>query len=71
VEAQEWIGAFAEALGVEAPDEATVAVLLEVASLAAHGSERPAAPLACYLLGRAGIDPLEGRAAAQALTAEG
>jgi hypothetical protein len=55
----EWIEAFAARLGVDAPDEATVDVLLEVAGVAAHASERTAAPVACWLLGRAGLAPTD------------
>jgi hypothetical protein len=52
----EWIARFAAALGVDAPDAATVQTLLELAGVAAHASERVAAPIACYLVGRAGLD---------------
>jgi hypothetical protein len=55
----EWIEAFAARLGVEAPDEATVEALLDVAAVAAHASERTAAPVACWLLGRAGLSPAD------------
>jgi hypothetical protein len=58
-DARSWIAAFAESLGQEPPDEATIEVLLDLAGEAAHASERIAAPLACYLLGRAGADPAE------------
>jgi hypothetical protein len=53
----EWITEFASLLGVTAPDEATIDTLLSLAGTAAHGSERTAAPLACYLVGLAGADP--------------
>jgi len=53
---EDWIAAFASALGVEAPDAATVETLLELAGVAAHASQRLAAPIACYLVGRAGLD---------------
>lgn len=56
---REWIDAFAARLGVPAPDDEAVEQLLALASTAAHNSERLAAPLACYLVGRAGIDPAE------------
>ena len=60
----QWIAAFADRLGVPAPDAATVDTLLALAGTAAHASERTAAPIACYLVGRAGIDPDEaGRVA--------
>jgi len=55
IEPEEWIERFAAALGVDAPDAATVQTLLELAGVAAHASERVAAPIACYLVGRAGI----------------
>ena len=54
---REWIAAFAAKIGTEAPDEATVERLLELAGCAAHASERIAAPIACYLVGRAGLEP--------------
>ena len=56
---REWIDAFAARLGLDAPDEATVEVLLDVAGVAAHASERTAAPVACWLLGQAGLSPAE------------
>jgi hypothetical protein len=55
--AREWIESFAAAIGTEAPDEGTVEQLLALAGAAAHASERTAAPIACWLAGRAGIDP--------------
>ena len=64
---REWIAAFAERLGMDAPDEATIDALLELAGVAAHASERIAAPIACYLIGRAGIPLDEARAHADAL----
>ena len=51
-----WIARFAEQLGVEAPDPALVDELLALAGDAAHASERTAAPIACYLVGRSGVD---------------
>lgn len=55
----EYVERLALDLGVEAPDAATVDTLLELAGVAAHASERLAAPLACWLVGRAGADPAE------------
>jgi hypothetical protein len=54
--ADEWIAEFASALAIEPPDDATVATLLELAGVAAHASERTAAPIACWLVGRTGLD---------------
>ena len=50
-----WVAAFAGELGLEAPTDAEVEVLLELAAAAAHASERIAAPLACWLVGRTGM----------------
>jgi hypothetical protein len=66
----EWINAFAEQLGVEPPDEHTMETLLAVASNAAHGSERLAAPIACYLIGRAGTDPAAALVLSEGLAAD-
>ncbi len=55
--AHEWLAAFAARLGCEPPDDATVETLLALAGVAAHASERTAAPLACWMVGRAGADP--------------
>ena len=55
--AREWIDSFAAAIGAEPPDDATVTQLLDLAGVAAHASERTAAPIACWLAGRAGLDP--------------
>jgi hypothetical protein len=66
--ADEWIEEFARALGVEAPDAATVEALLDLAGTAAHASERVAAPIACYLVGRAGVEVGAAHALADAVT---
>jgi hypothetical protein len=63
----EWIAAFAAGLGVDAPDEQTIETLLDLAGVAAHASERIAAPIACYLVGRAGVDPTAALAQARSV----
>jgi hypothetical protein len=65
VTGHEWIESFALALGVDPPDEATVETLLELAGVSAHASERIAAPIACYLVGRGGVDPIDALARAR------
>jgi hypothetical protein len=65
----EWILKFAEELGVEPLTEVEVEALLDLAGVAAHASERLAAPLTCYLVGRAGVSPSEALATANALAA--
>ena len=62
---REWIAQFAVRLGVEAPDDKTIETLLALAGDAAHASERTAAPIACYLVGRAQVDPQTARLAAR------
>jgi hypothetical protein len=63
----EWISAFAARLGVDPPDDDTVATLLELAGVAAHASERTAAPIACWLVGRTGASPTDALATAQSI----
>ena len=54
---REWLAAFADRCGVDAPDDATIETLLDLAGVAAHASERIAAPIACWMIGRTGLDP--------------
>jgi hypothetical protein len=51
---EEWVRAFCAELGVDAPTPEEEAALLGLAAIAAHDSERPAAPLACWAAGRTG-----------------
>lgn len=68
--ATEWLAAFSNALGVEAPSEEEVNEILALAGIAAHSSERTAAPVACWLAARAGRELSEARQLAEGL-AEG
>jgi hypothetical protein len=52
--AKDWIGAYAEALGVEPPTPAEWTAILDLAGEAAHASERVAAPVACWLVAKSG-----------------
>lgn len=61
----EWIAAFAREAGVERPSAQEVRELLELAGTAAHASERTAAPLACWVAGRAGLSLEELHAIAE------
>lgn len=49
--AEQWIRTFAEEIGCKAPDQQQMDEILRLASIAAHASERKAAPIACYLAG--------------------
>lgn len=55
--AKEWIAAFAQRLGTEPPTAEEWSQLLDLAGEAAHGSERVAAPVSCWVAARAGADP--------------
>jgi hypothetical protein len=59
VDATAWIKQFAEALGTEPPSEDDWTALLSLASAAAKGSERLAAPISCWLVARSGRTPSE------------
>lgn len=50
-----WLAAFAEELGIEPPNEAQSEAILALAATASHDSERIAAPIACWLAGRADV----------------
>ena len=65
--ADEWIATFAERLGIAPPDDETVETLLSIAGVAAHASERTAAPIACFLIGRVGIDVSEAATVAASI----
>lgn len=51
---RQWIQGFARAIGTEPPTESEVAAILDLAAAAAHASQRPAAPVACWMAGRSG-----------------
>jgi hypothetical protein len=54
--APDWLAAFAEKLGTPAPTRDELKAVLDLAAEAAHSSERIAAPVACWLAARAGVD---------------
>jgi hypothetical protein len=56
--AKEWLAAYAERLGVDAPTADELKAILDLAAEAAHASERIAAPVACWLAAKAGC-PLD------------
>lgn len=66
---EEWVRAFCARLGVEPPTPDEVDELLRLAATAAHSSERPAAPLACWAAGRSGRPAAELQAIADEITA--
>lgn len=65
VTADEFLAAFAAEVGAQAPSPEQTEALLALASIAAHGSERLAAPLACWIGGASGRPADELLAAAR------
>ena len=68
---EEWVRTFAERAGAEAPSEDQIDEILRLASVAAHASERIAAPIACWIAGTTGRPVSELREVAEGLAAEG
>ena len=68
--AEDWTERFAAKLGVAPPTEEERDKLLELAGVAAHASERAAAPISCWLAARAGVAPADARSAASQLAKE-
>ena len=66
----EWIQAFAGALDASVLPDDEVEQVLALAGEAAHGSERTAAPLACWIAGRAGDSPVQALEAARKLSGD-
>ncbi len=69
--AKEWIAAYAERLGTEAPSVDDWSTILDLAGEAAHSSERVAAPVACWVAARAGTGLAEALAAARQIATDG
>ncbi len=69
MDSRAWIDAFSAELGLTPPDDATVEALLDLAGVAAHASERTAAPITCWLIGQAGLGVDEARRLADELAA--
>ncbi len=63
--ATDWLAAYSERLGLPAPTPQEVDTLLELAGVAAHSSERIAAPIACWLVGRTDLTPDDALALAK------
>jgi hypothetical protein len=67
--AKEWLAAYAEQLGIEPPTTDELKAILDLAAEAAHGSERIAAPVACWMSAKAGRSLDESLALARRVTA--
>lgn len=67
---REWVDRYAEALGVPAPSDGEIADLLELVGVAAHSSERTAAPVSCWLAAKAGVSAADAHATGQRVAAD-
>ena len=65
--ARDWLAAYAEKLGTKPLSKEEFKAILDVAAEAAHASERVAAPAACWVAARAGVDLDEALRAAREL----
>jgi hypothetical protein len=59
--AREWIDSYAAKVGAEPPTDDEFNAMLDLAAVAAHDSERVAAPVACWIGGASGrpLDELQ------------
>jgi hypothetical protein len=65
--AHEWLADFAEKLGAQMPSDEEIDAILALAGVAAHASERIAAPVACWIAASAGASLEDARKAADEL----
>jgi Domain of unknown function (DUF6457) len=65
---RQWLEGFATALGVDPPTTEEVQALLDLAGVAAHASERTAAPVSTWLAARSGMSPLDALSVARNLS---
>lgn len=68
--ANEWLAAFAERIGGTPPSTEEFNLILDLAGVAAHSSERVAAPAACWVAANAGVDPGTALEAARGIAGE-
>jgi hypothetical protein len=63
----EWVTAYAAAAGIPPPSDEDVEALLQLAAVAAHASERTAAPITCWIAATAGLTPTRALALAESM----
>jgi hypothetical protein len=68
--AQEWMASYAAELGIDPPTDNDFDQLLELAGIAAHASERTAAPITCWLAAQAGVTASDALAVGRRLAGE-
>ena len=64
---EEWVTAYAAAAGVAAPSPDEIDALLQLAAVAAHSSERTAAPITCWIAAVAGLAPADALTLAESV----
>jgi Domain of unknown function (DUF6457) len=69
--ANEWLAAFAQRLGTEPPTTEQFKTILDLAGVAAHSSERVAAPAATWVAAKTGVDLDEALRIAREIEADG
>ncbi|MGA9860366.1 MAG: DUF6457 domain-containing protein [Solirubrobacteraceae bacterium] len=69
--APEWLAAYAQKLGIPAPTEQELEAVLDLAGEAAHSSQRIAAPVACWLAAKAGVELDEAMRLAKEVSTDG
>ena len=67
---QDWLAGFAAEVGTAPPTREEQDMLLELAGIAAHASERTAAPITCWIAARAGVEPRDALAIGKRLVGE-
>ena len=67
---KDWIAAYAERLGTEAPTAEEIKTVLDLAAESARASERVAAPVSCWVAAKAGRSAQESLAIARELAQE-
>ena len=67
--AAEWVSGYAEAASISPPSQDDIEVLLQLAGVAAHASERTAAPITCWIAAMAGLSPARALALAESMAA--
>jgi uncharacterized protein DUF6457 len=68
--AEDWVRTFAEEIGVAPPTQEEMDEILRLAAVAAHASERIAAPIACWLAGGSGRSLAEARQTAEGIAGD-
>lgn len=63
----EWVRAYAAAAGTSPPSQDDIDLLLQLAAVAAHSSERTAAPITCWIAATAGLSPARALALAESI----